>query len=112
MLNVKFYKSLSTKGNIGSTFWREFRSKHDAVIFQVEFPSFKYITCSCDNPKTNYNIQFINNPMFWSDEAADNFESEFGDLIWYTTNLPQIALTYISVQFLPSLADECWAPSV
>lgn len=81
MLNVKFYKSLSTKGNIGSTFWKEFRNAYDAVIFQVEFPSFKYILCSCDNPTTNYNIQFINNPMFWSDEAADNFESEFGDLI-------------------------------
>lgn len=59
----------------------KFRNAYDAVIFQVEFPSFKYILCSCDNPKTNYNIQFINNPMFWSDEAADNFESEFGDLI-------------------------------
>ena len=81
MLNVKFYKSLSTKGNIGSTFWKEFRNAYDAVVFQVEFPSFKYILCSCDNPKTNYNIQFINNPMFWSDEAADTFESEFGDLI-------------------------------
>ena len=81
MLNVKFCKSLSTRGNIGSTFWEEFRNAYGPVIFQVEFPSFKYILCSYNNPKTNNNIQLIKNPMFWSDGAADNFESEFGDLM-------------------------------